>query len=248
MPDPKLVAQRDFAAFTEIPYHGRGFIMGMDETGKFVIQLYFITGRSEPSKNRVLSQYGGMVYTEVADPSKPAGNPELTLYNAMLETGNDFVVSNGRQTDEILAELQGAEEGEYTSYEPDDNSTPRITGMWLHEGENPFQIQVARRSLSDDTTDQLAFGFESIAPGFGRGVHTYGKPSGEPLLPSWQGEPWFLPMKGTPDDIMDTYWQVLSKDLRVSMVLKAIDLEAVKNNHPGPHSKVFIRNEFEKVV
>ena len=39
----------------ENTYPGRGIVLGLDETGKKAVAAYFIMGRSENSRNRVLS-------------------------------------------------------------------------------------------------------------------------------------------------------------------------------------------------
>lgn len=84
------------------PYPGRGIVIGKDETGKYMVQIYWIMGRSENSRNRVLSSgENGRVFTEAADPAK-VEDSSLIIYNAMLESKfGEYVVSNGHQTDAL---------------------------------------------------------------------------------------------------------------------------------------------------
>jgi len=63
-------------------YPGRGIILGRDETGDHMVQVYWIMGRSENSRNRVLSVEGGRLFTQAADLAK-VKDPRLIIYDAM---------------------------------------------------------------------------------------------------------------------------------------------------------------------
>ena len=51
----------------ENSYLGRGIIIGKSEDGKNAAVLYFITGRSENSRNRIFSFKDDILYTEPFD-------------------------------------------------------------------------------------------------------------------------------------------------------------------------------------
>ena len=87
------------------PYPGRGLVLGMDEGEKNMIQLYWIMGRSENSRNRVFEAEGTTVRTKPADPSK-CMDPSLIIYNAMMEMDRIYIVTNGNQTDTIKETME----------------------------------------------------------------------------------------------------------------------------------------------
>ncbi|MCX7015756.1 MAG: inosine monophosphate cyclohydrolase, partial [Candidatus Sumerlaeota bacterium] len=92
------IAEKNLESLARNPYPGRGIVIGMDERGASLIQVYWIMGRSANSRNRVFKADGGRLWTEPADPAK-AGDLSLIIYNAMLESDGLYVVSNGDQTD-----------------------------------------------------------------------------------------------------------------------------------------------------
>ena len=53
------------------PYPGRGLVLGSAVGGGW-LQVYWIMGRSENSRNRVFVSDGGELRTEAADPAKVA--------------------------------------------------------------------------------------------------------------------------------------------------------------------------------
>jgi IMP cyclohydrolase len=234
-------------------YPGRGLVMGMDETGENLVQIYWIMGRSENSRNRVFSHEAGRVFTEAADPAK-VKDPSLIIYNAMCEShavvpkyGYRFcAVSNGCQTDAIIHQCD--EEAPLTSamakfhYEPDaPNFTPRISGLCKVNGVGTYsaEMSILRKSPWTDDCDRAHYTYFHIAPGFGYCLTTY-LGDGDPL-PSFHGEPLLMPIIGSEIAIMAIYWDALNKNNRVSLVVKIIPISG------GP-SKVHIVNRFEKAA
>src|SRR3989344_9010106 len=129
----KLEAETNLFALSRNPYPGRGIITGLDETGEYLVQVYWIMGRSENSRNRVFGcDDGGRLFTEPVDPSK-VKDPKLIIYNAMRESAEYYVVSNGDQTDTVIDSTYADFSGALMEleYEPDaPNFTPRISGLW----------------------------------------------------------------------------------------------------------------------
>lgn len=105
-PFVEALALSNFLALSQNPYPGRGIVAGLDETGEYMVQVYWIMGRSENSRNRIFTadDLAGYLCTELADPSK-GGDPLLIIYNAMLEAPPYYVVSNGNQTDTVVKSL-----------------------------------------------------------------------------------------------------------------------------------------------
>ena len=232
-------------------YPGRGIVVGTSEDGKHAVQVYWIMGRSENSRNRLFSQDGSRVYTEPADPTKIA-DPSLIIYNAMREsqTRRHFVVSNGAQTDDV-AEGFGMgrpflESLGLYKYEPDaPNFTPRITAyhlrQWEFEKKVSAIIAVQKKSLFGDECDRAIYRYDEIAPGFGYMVTTYmgDAPQGEPL-PSFRGEPILMPLKGGMESISQAYWDGLNSDNVISLAVKFIDVATGK-------SEIDLTNKYQKV-
>ncbi|MCX7048090.1 MAG: inosine monophosphate cyclohydrolase [Candidatus Sumerlaeota bacterium] len=236
-------AQTNFERLRNNPYPGRGLVVGMDETGGALVQVYWIMGRSANSRNRVFeSGEGGLLQTTPADASKTA-NPSLIIYNAMRELKGLYVVTNGDQTDTIIqAEERGAnilEALDTRVYEPDaPNYTPRITGIWsLRHGPPLGGISIIKKSPFGMRCDRCLFFYEDMGPGYGRCVTTY-QGDGAPL-PSFEGEPLLMPLAGGAEAILDAYWQALNAENRISLAVKFIPISRAA-------STLVIRNQYKK--
>lgn len=227
------LAQRNFLALSLNPYPGRGIVAGLDETGQYLVQVYWIMGRSENSRNRVFKADNetGRLYTEAADPSK-VKDPSLIIYNAMRERGHffdtlDYIVSNGDQTDTVVESkgplyLNRVLDGR--SYEPDaPNFTQRITAVHSLWKERPFlQMSILRRSRLGDTCDSVSFAYSRLYPGYAHCITTYAG-DGNPL-PPFYGDPLLVPLIGGMQDIAETYWAALNLENRVALAVKWIEI------------------------
>lgn len=238
-----VTSANNMHALTANPYPGRGIVMGVDETGEYVVQVYWIMGRSENSRNRVFSFEGGRVFTEAADPSK-VKDPSLIIYNAMQESRDFFVVSNGCQTDGAF-QHPGAEGLQYAlrpyQYEPDSpNFTPRITGTcyFLHSVIPSFQLSILRKSRWGILCDRSLYTYEKIGDGFGFCLTTYSG-DGDPL-PPFIGDPVLMPLVGNIGDIATAYWDALNKQNRVSLAVKFVRISSMT-------SEIRVINKFSKL-
>lgn len=241
----KLVADANLFNLSENPYPGRGIVVGLDETGQNLVQVYWIMGRSENSRNRVFKSEGGRLFTEAADPSK-VKDPSLIIYNAMRETRYKdvlaHVVSNGAQTDAVadgFANGMGMSQVlSRFSYEPDvPNFTPRITAVcgW-HNDASSVAMSMIRKSPWNAACDQLSYAINGFGPGFGLCFTTYSG-DGDPL-PAFQGEPYLVPLNGNMYQIALEYWKALNAENRVSLAVKFIPKEG--------DSSIVIKNKFVK--
>jgi IMP cyclohydrolase len=142
-------------AIADKEYLGRMFIIGRDGSGENNVIVYAATGRSPPSRARLLREEsdGSIKMHPSKDAPKDEGNPALLFYNAIKQFDNTFVVSNGAQTDMVMPFVQmwgsihsallgdafsephlvkgsKGESIDLASFEPDHpNYTPRITGV-----------------------------------------------------------------------------------------------------------------------
>lgn len=115
----------------KIDYVGRGIVAGLTPDGKKAVTAYFISGRSENSRNRVFVYRDDALFTEPFDPSKVV-DPSLIIYAAVRKTGDKLIVTNGDQTDTIAKGIENG--GDFIGalrtreFEPDaPNFTPRIS-------------------------------------------------------------------------------------------------------------------------
>ncbi len=248
-PDLDLLAKANFFNLSGNPYPGRGIVVGLDETDKYLVQVYWIMGRSENSRNRVFSADDRRVYTEAADPSK-VKDPSLIIYNAMLQSDGCYIVSNGDQTDTIL-ELQPRYDWgpgdidfalESREYEPDaPNYTQRITAVCSIVAGHPafIQMSILRKSMFDSGCDRLAYFYDNLRSGLGFCITTYSG-DGDPL-PAFRGDPLLMPLVGGIKVIAQAYWAALNEANRVSLVVKFIDKMTGE-------SRVHIINKYEKAA
>lgn len=210
----------------ENSYPGRGLVIGRAEAGAWV-QIYWIMGRSANSRNRRFVAEQGVLRTEPIDASK-VSNPELIIYEAMLELPGVYLVSNGDQTQTIAETM--AEGGMFDEAlctrerEPDaPHYTPRISGMlcMLDTG-CPVTLSILKANAADPKkTDRFTYRPAPPPPGFGYGLTTY-MGDGSPL-PSFSGDPLLLPCQGDAGQILESYWQGLDAENRVALAVKWIE-------------------------
>lgn len=235
MYSPTNTPEQNFALLGENPYPGRLLIVGY-AAGDVAVQAYALMGRSAGSQNRRLIDGGGVVFTEMADPTASVGDPELTIYPAMMSIGDSHIVSNGRQTTtaaeylmdgRIFAAAMGA-----TTYEPDaPTHTPRITAV-QHLGATTgslFEISVIRKSPHSNAPihglyNDVDLGYE---PGqeVGFCVHTYNG-DGDPL-PPFAERPFRVPVLGNADEMAEMLWDNLNPQNRVAVAAKTITPDGI---------------------
>ena len=233
------------------PYPGRGIVIGTSEDGLHAVQIYWIMGRSENSRNRIFSIEGGRLFTEAADPAKVKDHG-LIIYNAMNEYNGIFIVSNGNQTDTVFKGLRMDASVALRNilvdrqYEPDaPNFTPRITGVcYIRDEYCATELSILRRSelVGDNYTDDCQRSYheyDEIVSGFGFCLHTYNG-DGDPL-PAFTGEPYPVPIRGNLTEVAEEYWAVLNPENRVALAVKFISLKTGE-------SETKVINRFTKVV
>lgn len=232
-------AQANFEALSENRYPGRGILVGRFATGDFA-QAYWVMGRSHGSRNRILKQEGGVVSTAVLDESSVSPEQlDLIKYNAMKSLGTKHVVSNGKQTDDIVEGLRYGEEFDTTlldwSFEPDEPIyTPRISGLLISDSFVPrYALSVILRNPETGLPDRhKAKGTLGTTAGEGMCVHTYAgdAPEGE-VVPSFDGKAYELPLGADVNDTAEMYWDALDKSNRVALVVKAINAKSGEISH-----------------
>jgi len=222
------------------PYPGRGIVVGRAPDGEW-LQVYWIMGRSENSRNRRFVAEGGALRTEPVDPAKLA-DPSLVIYEAMLELPGLHVVSNGDQTKTVRDALAagGSFEGALAAREREPDAphyTPRISALLDLRGAAPaLALSILRANAGDPAaTDRSTFRPAPPPPGFGYGLTTY-RGDGDPL-PSFRGDPLWLPLAGGAAQVLELYWQALDAANRVALAVKRIPAA-------GGASAILVRNRF----
>jgi IMP cyclohydrolase len=235
-------AERAFQRhLAENPYPGRGLVIGRSEEDAWVI-VYWIMGRSANSRNRRFVAEGGCLKTEPVDP-KLVKDPSLIIYEAMLDLPGIYLVSNGDQTRTMYETIRKGgtiEEALSTrEREPDaPNFTPRISGMLSFKGPSPQVVLAILKAneLDSARTDRYYYHPSMPKAGFGMGLTTY-RADGDPL-PAFDGDPLLLPCRGKAEAVLESYWNALNGENRVSMAVKEITGQ-------GSKSKTLIKNRFD---
>jgi hypothetical protein len=216
----------NFAELTQNPYPGRGIVLGSAKDGSW-IQVYWIMGRSENSRNRIFQVNGdGSMCTQAFDESKLT-DPSLIIYHPMRKTHHAHIVSNGDQTDTLYKALN--RNGNFRDalstreFEPDaPNFTPRISGVTRKDGS--FTLSILKTMFPNNASGGCRRNFFEYAaplpPGHGMMITTY-KSDGDPL-PSFDTEPIPVPLWNSAEETLVQYWNALNKENRVALAVKRI--------------------------
>lgn len=213
-------------------YPGRGIVLGKSEDGKFAVTAYFIMGRSENSRNRIFIEDGEGLRTQAFDESKLV-DPHLIIYWPVRVLGNKTIVTNGDQTDTIndgIKEGKTFEESLRIREFEDDapNYTPRISGlMEIQNGKYSISMSILKSDDGDPSCCiRNTYTYDNPKDGMGRFIHTY-MGDGSPL-PSYQGEPTVVDIKGNIDEFTNLVWDNLNADNKVSLFVRYIEIATGK--------------------
>ena len=216
-------------------YPGRGIVSGVSEKGDKAVCAYFIMGRSANSRNRIFTQKDGNVYTEPYDASK-VEDPSLIIYAAVREYENNLIFTNGDQTDTIYDGLAAgktfSEALESRCFEPDaPNLTPRISAMQTFaDGGVKYQMSILK-SIDPEGSDCARYTFSYPAKaGLGHFIHTY-VTDGNPVIPTFQGEPERVAMDNDMDAFAKMLWENLNEDNKISLYVRYTNMETGAYEH-----------------
>ena len=236
------IAQQTFVRhIQENRYPGRGLIVGHSSVEEAWLIVYWIMGRSAHSQNRRFEVDGPVMRTVPVGPSL-VRDPSLIIYEAMLELPGIYLVSNGDQTRTVYETLNAGgtfDEALATrEREPDPpNYTPRISAM-LDLQRTPAALALSilkANSANPEWTDRYTYRPAPPPAGLGVCLTTY-TGDGSPL-PALEGEPLLLPLQEKAQTVLETYWDALDVDNRVSLAVKWIP-------DRGAGSEILVRNRF----
>ena len=206
------------------PYPGRGIVAGRSADGRIAL-AYFIMGRSENSRNRVLEEKEGVLYTRPFDESK-VKDPSLIIYPAMRRFGEEIILTNGDQTDTIYearkAGVSFFDALESRTYEPDaPNHTPRISALLHLTAPFSYEMSILQRGEGGECL-RRRFSYAGER-GIGHLIHTY-LTDGDPL-PSFTGEPRALALPADIDAFSKELWGALDEANKISLFVRFFDPE-----------------------
>lgn len=209
-------------------YPGRGIVLGVTPDGKTAVAAYFIMGRSVNSRNRIFVQEPDGIRTEAFDPSLMK-DPHLIIYHPVREAGQGLIVTNGDQTDTVRDGLLAGESFSQAltrrCFEPDGpNWTPRISAMLTFDGGDfTYEMSILKSADAEGTAcSRFTFSYPALS-GVGHFLHTY-VTDGNPVIPTFQGEPERVAVGNDPEAFAAQVWDSLNPDNKVSLYINWIDL------------------------
>ena len=207
-------------------YPGRGIVLGITPDGKKAVAASFIMGRSVNSRNRVFIQEPDGIRTEAYDPSKMVDS-SLIIYHPVREIGQGLIVTNGDQTDTIWEYLSRGESWEAAlrtrQFEDDGpNWTPRISGIQAANGS--YKMSILKAADPEGSSCARFFYEYPAIPGLGHFLHTY-VCDGNPVIPTFQGEPERVSIPADIDAFTAELWENLNADNKISLFVRYTDLE-----------------------
>ena len=205
-------------------YPGRGIVLGVTPDGKKSVAAYFIMGRSVNSRNRIFALEPDGIRTEAHDPSLMK-DPHLIIYHPVREVGCGLIVTNGDQTDtiwEYLARGESWEAALRTRMFEDDgpNWTPRISGLLA--GDGSYKMSILKSADAEGSACARFFYEYPAIAGLGHFIHTY-VCDGNPVIPTFQGEPERVAIEGDIDSFTNMLWENLNPDNKISLFVRYID-------------------------
>lgn len=206
-------------------YPGRGIVLGITPDGKKSVAAYFIMGRSVNSRNRIFTLEPDGIRTEAHDPSLMK-DPHLIIYHPVRQVGSGLIVTNGDQTDtiwEYLARGESWEAALRTRMFEDDgpNWTPRISG--LQSGDGSYKMSILKSADAEGSACARFFYEYPAIAGLGHFIHTY-VCDGNPVIPTFQGEPERVSIDGDIDAFTQMLWDNLNADNKISLFVRYTDL------------------------
>ena len=214
----------DLARLADGTYRGRGLALGPAPDGEGVAIVYWITGRSQRSRNRrLVASADATVHTEFIDAGR-GDDPALVVYPLLMSRGGTHVVSNGEQTQPILDALCAGRTLEQAlkpwSAEPDELATPRITGTVQVDAPDACRLGVVRERAVDGqaVTERSVFAYEGLPPGSGRCVTTYAGGPGDPA--PFAGDPLCVRFEADPEATCARFREALAGPMLVSVIVR----------------------------
>lgn len=209
-------------------YPGRGIVIGKSADGLKAVFAYFIMGRSENSRNRIFTKKDDELVIYPFDSSK-VEDPSLIIYSPVRVFEDKVIVTNGDQTDTVydyLVKGKSFEEAlESRCFEPDaPNFTPRISGILSFNKGFGYKMSILKSADENGSAcNRFTYSYSPLN-GLGHFIHTYEK-DGNPVIPTFNGEPERVAIGDSIDDFTDTIWSSLNENNKISLYVRFTDIE-----------------------
>lgn len=202
-------------------YPGRGITVLRDPSGQ-LWWSYFLTGRSEASRNRTLRVEQDRI---VVAPRR--GDPEDALrhYSCLRAVGADLIIGNGDHIDHFVDALTSERSFtaalDATEPEPDPPiHTPRLAMLVRADADLVRCVAVARAQDAIRRTNRTF----ALSSGQGVLLHTYG---GDEVVVTTDAEPRrFGPTSSDPRQLARALWDGLAPTLRVAVAMGRVPFDA----------------------
>lgn len=220
-------AEKNFESLASNTYPGRGIVIGASPNGASMFQIYWIMGRSENSRNRIFIEEHGFVKTKAFDEAKME-DPSLIIYYPIKHINGFHIVTNGDQTDTLYNFIRDGKTFEQAlaerTFEPDaPNFTPRISG--IINPDYSFKLSIIKNAASGEPAPaHFFFNYATCGNGCGFCITTYAG-DGSPL-PSFEGEPYKLPVFATAEENLSRYWNGINDGNKISILVKEIKMDS----------------------
>src|SRR5690554_22510 len=232
--NPTDPAEGNLLSLQANEYPGRGIIIGLSPDAGSYIQVYWLMGRSEASRNRILVAEKGFVRTEIPDTGK-VKDPSLLVYYPVKHWRNCHIVTNGDQTDTIYSFLKQEKNFDDAlmtrNFEPDaPHYTPRISCLLdLEDQKCAYRLSIIKAAVSNPACcGRYFFHYAKAVPGWGHCLHTYAG-NGNPL-PPFAGEPLLVKVFNDPRETAEYYWNLLNRENKVALLVKAVCIKTGKTS------------------
>ena len=165
------------------------------------------------------------IRTEAHDPALMK-DPHLIIYHPVREAGCGLIVTNGDQTDtiwEFLAKGESWEAALRTRQFEDDgpNWTPRISG--IQAGNGSYKMSILKAADPEGNACSRFFWEYPATAGLGHYLHTY-VCDGNPVIPTFQGEPERVSIGADIDAFTEELWTNLDENNKISLFVRYTDL------------------------
>lgn len=212
----------------ENPYPGRTLIVGMTPSGSHFVQVYWIMGRSENSRNRIFEQVGCSVKNKALDPAQME-DPSLIIYYPIRHWENVHIVSNGDQTDTIYDGLQHNRNFEQSiklrEFEPDaPHFTPRISAV-INTNIKQYSLSIIKTHNNDPSVClHNIYQYSKFKSGIGHCIHTY-KSEQNGVLKPFEGEPFEVPLFDSINETAEFYWNRINSENKIALLVKFVGVQ-----------------------
>ena len=154
-------------------------------------------------------------------------DPHLIIYHPVREIGEGLIVTNGDQTDTVwnyLAKGESWEAALRTRQFEDDkpNWTPRISGLQAADGS--YKMSILKAADPEGSACARFFWEYPAIAGLGHFLHTY-VTDGNPVIPTFQGEPERVATENDIDAFTRTLWENLNEANKISLFVRYTDLK-----------------------